>query len=118
MPSPGNFPSDAGKEDNLFYPIGTICEIVEVDEYDGETVYRIVSSEDIPFSHKYSGWLYKECNIQGYFNTMGFIRYFDDLGRVCIPFEIREKLYNSQNVSGKPIEIIYNEDGSITLKPI
>ena len=44
----------------------------------------------------------------------GIIRRIDDLGRVVIPKEIRRILKITE---GCPMEIYYDRDGSITLKP-
>jgi len=45
------------------------------------------------------------------------IRRFDDLGRIVIPREIRLKAFRTSNVEGKPMEIYYEDDGTIILKP-
>ena len=38
-------------------------------------------------------------------SKIGAIRRFDDLGRVCIPKEMREALYGKRDVTGEPVEI-------------
>ena len=48
----------------------------------------------------------------------GLIRRFDDLGRIVIPREVRRKLYGTGETEGKTMEIFYEEDGTIILKPI
>jgi AbrB family looped-hinge helix DNA binding protein len=48
----------------------------------------------------------------------GLIRRFDDLGRIVIPREVRRKLYGTGEVEGKTMEIFYEEDGTIILKPV
>ena len=46
------------------------------------------------------------------------IRRFDDLGRICIPKAIRKEVFGIDNVFNKPMEIFYEKDGTIILKPI
>lgn len=36
---------------------------------------------------------------------MGIIRRFDDLGRICIPREIRETIFGKRDITGEPVEI-------------
>lgn len=50
-------------------------------------------------------------------NRATFIREIDDLGRIVIPREYRNKLFGEHNSDGKKMEIFLNEDGSLTLKP-
>ena len=50
--------------------------------------------------------------------TSGIIRRFDDLGRIVIPKQIRKLLFGTDNVFNKPMEIFYENDGTIILKPI
>ena len=45
------------------------------------------------------------------------IRRFDDLGRIVIPREMRLKAFGTANTEGKPMEIYYEDDGTIILKP-
>lgn len=48
----------------------------------------------------------------------GIIRRFDDLGRIAIPKEVRKKAFGKNvDTDGKPMEIFYEEDGTIILKP-
>ena len=49
--------------------------------------------------------------------TTGLIKRFDDLGRIVIPREIRLKVFGTGMVEGKPMEIFYEKDGTIILKP-
>lgn len=46
------------------------------------------------------------------------IRKFDDLGRIAIPRLVRQELFGTIENEGKPMEIFYEEDGSIILKPV
>lgn len=48
----------------------------------------------------------------------GIIRRFDDLGRINIPKEVRRNLFGNISTEGKPMEIFYEKDGTIILKPI
>jgi bifunctional DNA-binding transcriptional regulator/antitoxin component of YhaV-PrlF toxin-antitoxin module len=36
---------------------------------------------------------------------MGIVRRFDDLGRICIPREIRETIFGKRDITGEPVEI-------------
>lgn len=47
----------------------------------------------------------------------GIIRRFDDLGRIVIPRAVRVTAFGAANVEGKPMEIFYEKDGTIILKP-
>ena len=47
----------------------------------------------------------------------GVIRRFDDLGRIVIPKEMRIKAFGTANTEGKTMEIYYEDDGTIILKP-
>mgnify|MGYP001716234295 CR=1 FL=1 len=47
----------------------------------------------------------------------GIIRYFDDLGRIVIPKEVRKNVFGKSNVSGIPMEIFHDKNGNIILKP-
>ena len=49
--------------------------------------------------------------------TTGIIRRIDDLGRVVIPKEIRKQVFGTVHADGKPVEIFYERDGTIILKP-
>lgn len=46
------------------------------------------------------------------------IRRFDDMGRIVIPIAIREAIFGTKNVEGKAMEIFYEKDGTVILKPI
>lgn len=48
--------------------------------------------------------------------TTGIVRHFDDLGRIVIPKEIREKAFGKRDVSGMSMEIFYDNDENIILK--
>ena len=48
----------------------------------------------------------------------GFIRRFDDLGRISIPKAIRKEVLGTDDVMNKPMEIFLGKDGTIILKPI
>jgi AbrB family transcriptional regulator (stage V sporulation protein T) len=48
--------------------------------------------------------------------TTGIVRRFDDLGRIVIPKEIREKAFGKRDVYGMPMEIFYDNDKNIILK--
>lgn len=48
----------------------------------------------------------------------GIIRKFDDLGRIVIPRTVRQKAFGTHNTEGKPMEIFYEKDGTIMLKPV
>lgn len=46
------------------------------------------------------------------------IRRFDDLGRIAIPKEIRKQSFGTPYTDGKQMEIFYEKDGTIILKPV
>lgn len=46
----------------------------------------------------------------------GIVRRLDDLGRIIIPRDVREKAYGTTETTGKPLEIYYKGD-IIILKP-
>ena len=47
----------------------------------------------------------------------GFIRRFDDLGRIVIPKELRRQLFGTPEKSeGMPMEVFMDKDGSIILR--
>lgn len=48
----------------------------------------------------------------------GKIRRIDDLGRIVIPKQVREQVFGRSNAEGTPMEIFYNTDGTIMLKPL
>ena len=46
----------------------------------------------------------------------GIVRRFDDLGRIVIPKELREKVFGRRDVTGEPIEFFYTkEDDNVIL---
>lgn len=47
----------------------------------------------------------------------GIIRRFDDLGRIVIPKSVRQEAFGTSKNEGKPMEIFYEKDGTIILKP-
>lgn len=47
----------------------------------------------------------------------GHVRRFDDLGRIVIPREVRKNVFGRIDVQDIPMEIFYNKDGSIVLRP-
>ena len=49
--------------------------------------------------------------------STGIIRRIDDLGRIVIPKEVRIKAFGDWDVAGKPMEVYYENDGTIILKP-
>lgn len=49
--------------------------------------------------------------------TTGIIRRIDDLGRIAIPKEVRKNIFGKSDVSGMPMEIFYDKNGNIILKP-
>lgn len=49
--------------------------------------------------------------------TTGIVRRIDDLGRVVIPKEVRKQVFGTVHADGKPVEIFYEKDGTIILKP-
>jgi bifunctional DNA-binding transcriptional regulator/antitoxin component of YhaV-PrlF toxin-antitoxin module len=44
------------------------------------------------------------------------IRRFDDLGRIVVPKEMRERAFGTAKTEGMPVEIYYEDDGTIILK--
>lgn len=46
------------------------------------------------------------------------IRVFDDLGRVVIPKSVRKEVFGTDDTEGKIVEIFYEKDGTIILKPV
>lgn len=48
----------------------------------------------------------------------GIIRKFDNLGRIVIPRLVRQEIFGTTNNEGKPMEIFYEKDGTVILKPI
>ena len=46
------------------------------------------------------------------------IRKFDDLGRIVIPRTVRQEAFGTCKTEGKEMEIFYEKDGTIILKPI
>lgn len=48
----------------------------------------------------------------------GIIRKFDDLGRIVIPKSVRQEAFGTSKNEGKPMEIFYEKDGTIILKPV
>lgn len=47
----------------------------------------------------------------------GIVRKIDDLGRIVIPMKVRETVFGTKNTEGQLMEIYYDEDGTIILKP-
>ena len=47
----------------------------------------------------------------------GIIRRIDDLGRVVIPRELRKTIFGKGDVEGQPMEVFYEEDGTVIFKP-
>lgn len=49
----------------------------------------------------------------------GVIKRLDDLGRIHIPKNIRERLFGAETDygTGQPFEVYYEDDGTIILKP-
>lgn len=47
----------------------------------------------------------------------GIIRRIDDLGRIVIPRELRRTIFGKGDVNGQPMEIFYEEDGTVIFKP-
>ena len=47
----------------------------------------------------------------------GIIKRIDDLGRIAIPKAVRKAAFGTEDVYGKPMEIFYEKDGTIILKP-
>ena len=50
-------------------------------------------------------------------SKVAFVREIDDLGRIVIPREYRNKIFGEHNSEGKKLEIFLEKDGSLTLKP-
>ena len=50
-------------------------------------------------------------------NNVVFVREIDDLGRIVIPREYRNRLFGEHNSEGKKMEIFLEKDGSLTLRP-
>lgn len=50
-------------------------------------------------------------------NKVVFVREIDDLGRIVIPREYRNRLFGEHNSEGKKMEIFLEKDGSLTLRP-
>ena len=49
--------------------------------------------------------------------STGIIRRIDDLGRIAIPKEVRIKAFGDGDATNKPMEVYYENDGTIILKP-
>jgi bifunctional DNA-binding transcriptional regulator/antitoxin component of YhaV-PrlF toxin-antitoxin module len=49
--------------------------------------------------------------------TTGYVRRFDEYGRIVIPREVRKNVFGRIDVQDIPMEVFYNEDGSIVLRP-
>lgn len=47
----------------------------------------------------------------------GCVRRIDDLGRIVIPRGVRKQAFGTEDACGKPMEIFYELDGTIILKP-
>lgn len=47
----------------------------------------------------------------------GIIRRIDDLGRVVIPRELRRTMFGAENGVGQPMELFYEDDGTVIFKP-
>lgn len=47
----------------------------------------------------------------------GIIRRIDDLGRIVIPRELRRTIFGKGDVCGQPMEVFYEEDGTVIFKP-
>lgn len=47
----------------------------------------------------------------------GIVRRIDDLGRIVIPMRVREAVFGTIDATNKPMEIFYENDGTIILKP-
>ncbi len=50
-------------------------------------------------------------------SKVAFVREIDDLGRIVIPREYRNKIFGEHNSEGKKMEIFLEKDGSLILKP-
>lgn len=48
----------------------------------------------------------------------GIIRRIDDLGRIVIPKEVRRQVFGTTETESKPMEIFYEKDGTIIMKPV
>lgn len=53
---------DIGRRE--FYPIGTICKVIEVDEDPDGFYYRIVKLEDSLYAGENDGWWYRANEIE------------------------------------------------------
>ena len=53
-----------------------------------------------------------------YMIKTGIIRKFDDLGRIVIPRLVRQEVFGTSKNEGKLMEIFYEKDGTIILKPV
>lgn len=49
--------------------------------------------------------------------TTGIVKRFDDLGRIAIPRVVRENALGTVETQGKSMEIFYENDGTIIIKP-
>ena len=47
----------------------------------------------------------------------GIIRRIDDLGRIVIPRDVRQRAFGTPDTEDKPMEFFYEKDGTIILKP-
>lgn len=47
----------------------------------------------------------------------GVVRRIDEFGRVTIPPDVRKLAFGGANAEGCPVEIFYEKDGTIILKP-
>ena len=47
----------------------------------------------------------------------GIVRRIDDLGRIIIPREIRQAIFGKGDGCGQPMELFYEEDGTVIFKP-
>ena len=75
-----------------------------------DNLYFITNDVDKPFQYA-DGYTYKVVE-------KGLIRRFDDLGSINIPKEVRRQVFGKNvNTEGKPMEIFYEEDGTIILRP-
>ena len=53
-----------------------------------------------------------------YMIKTGIIRKFDDLGRIVIPRSVRQEVFGTSKNEGKLMEIFYEKNGIIILKPV
>lgn len=60
----------------------------------------------------------KQFDWEGTMIITGIIRKFDDLGRIAIPRMIRQEAFGTYETDRKPMEIFYEKDGTIILKPV